>query len=63
MSNFREIKPEDLNQSVFKLIGHDWMLITAEKENKVNTMTASWGNWYYVGKKCSFYSCKTSKIY
>ena len=44
MSNFREIKPEDLNESAFKLIGHDWMLITAEKENKINTMTASWGN-------------------
>ncbi|WP_291651162.1 flavin reductase [Clostridium sp.] len=44
MSNFREIKPEDLNESAFKLIGHDWMLVTAEKENKINTMTASWGS-------------------
>lgn len=43
MSKFIEIKPEDLNQSPFKLIGSDWMLITAEKNNKVNTMTASWG--------------------
>lgn len=43
MSKFVEIKPEDLNQSPFKLIGSDWMLITAEKDNKVNTMTASWG--------------------
>lgn len=43
MNKFREIKPEDLNQSAFQLIGKDWMLITAKKENKINTMTASWG--------------------
>lgn len=27
----------------FEKIGSEWMLITAEKEGKVNTMTASWG--------------------
>ncbi|MES9144000.1 hypothetical protein ABEP44_12785, partial [Cutibacterium acnes] len=43
MKNFIEIKPEELNQSPFKLIGSDWTLITAEKEGKANTMTASWG--------------------
>lgn len=43
MTNFKEIKPEELNKNPFQIIGQDWMLITAEKENKVNTMTASWG--------------------
>ncbi|MGI6120284.1 MAG: flavin reductase [Desulfosporosinus sp.] len=43
MSKFKEIKPELLQQSTFKLIGKDWMLITAEKDGKVNTMTANWG--------------------
>lgn len=43
MGNFKEIKPKYLNQSTFQLIGHDWMLITAGKEDKINTMTASWG--------------------
>lgn len=43
MINFKEIKPEELNKSAFQLIGNDWMLITAEKNNKANTMTASWG--------------------
>ena len=43
MNRFHEIKTEDLNESPFKLIGKDWMLVTAEKEGKVNTMTASWG--------------------
>ena len=27
----------------FEMIGKDWTLITAEKDGKVNTMTASWG--------------------
>lgn len=43
MFKFNEIKPELIEQSPFKLIGQDWMLITAEKDGKVNTMTASWG--------------------
>ncbi|WP_312701452.1 flavin reductase [Sedimentibacter sp.] len=43
MENYIEIKPEELNKSAFQMIGSDWMLITAEKDNKANTMTASWG--------------------
>lgn len=43
MNNYKEIKPEELNKSAFQLIGIDWMLITAEYNNKANTMTASWG--------------------
>lgn len=43
MSKFVEIKPEELNKNTFQIIGTDWTLITAQKDNKVNTMTASWG--------------------
>ena len=43
MNNYIEIKPEELNKSAFQMIGNDWMLITAESNNKVNSMTASWG--------------------
>ena len=43
MSNYIEIKPEDLNKSAFQMIGNEWMLVTAEKDSKANTMTASWG--------------------
>ena len=43
MNNFKEISPEVLRKNPFQLIGKDWMLITAGDENKVNTMTASWG--------------------
>lgn len=39
----KEMKHELLNENVFNMIGKDWLLITAEKDGKVNTMTASWG--------------------
>ena len=41
--NFKEIKPEELKDNPFDLIGKEWMLITAGDERKCNTMTASWG--------------------
>ncbi|MDO4621520.1 MAG: flavin reductase [Eubacteriales bacterium] len=43
MAVFHEIKAADLAVNPFNTIGNDWLLITAEKEEKVNTMTASWG--------------------
>lgn len=39
-------KKIDINEIVinpFKTIGKDWLLISALKDDKVNTMTASWG--------------------
>lgn len=39
----KEIAPRELNANTFKTIGSDWLLITAKKDGKVNTMTASWG--------------------
>ncbi len=46
MASFYEITPDQLNDSPFRLIGKDWLLITApdeEKESGANAMTASWG--------------------
>ena len=40
---FIEIAPKEIADNPFKLIGSDWMLITAGDEEKCNTMTASWG--------------------
>ncbi len=40
---FTEIHTEEINENIFKLIGKDWMLITAGDKNKYNMMTASWG--------------------
>lgn len=37
------IKPEELTRNPFQMIGKDWLLLTAKKDDKVNTMTASWG--------------------
>lgn len=41
---FVEIDIKDLQYNPFTLIGDDWMLISAGNEEKINTMTASWGN-------------------
>ena len=41
--SYREILPAELTGNPFEQIGKQWMLVTAEKDGKVNTMTASWG--------------------
>lgn len=44
MADFKEISPAELKESPFHLIGTDWMLVCAEKNNgRANAMTASWG--------------------
>jgi flavin reductase (DIM6/NTAB) family NADH-FMN oxidoreductase RutF len=43
MSDFIEMRPEDIRDNPFKLIGGDWMLITAGTIKSFNMMTASWG--------------------
>lgn len=44
MNGYRTIKPEELEGNVFKMIGDDWMLVTAsDRDGGYNTMTASWG--------------------
>lgn len=44
MEGFRKIEATELENAA-KLIGKDWMLITARdtQQNKINAMTASWG--------------------
>ncbi|MBE5963091.1 MAG: flavin reductase family protein [Lachnospiraceae bacterium] len=43
MSKFMEIEADTFDVSPFRMIGKEWMLIAAEKEEKVNALTASWG--------------------
>ncbi len=43
MSDFRSIKPEEIQDNVFRLLNSDWMLITAGTPDSYNMMTASWG--------------------
>lgn len=40
---WKQIEPQQLTDNVFKLVGQDWLLITAGSLNRYNTMTASWG--------------------
>ncbi len=39
----KEISAKELAYNPFEAIGKQWMLITAARDGKVNTMTASWG--------------------
>jgi flavin reductase (DIM6/NTAB) family NADH-FMN oxidoreductase RutF len=43
MKNWVVISPEQMPGNPFQLIGSEWMLVTARKDDQVNTMTASWG--------------------
>ncbi len=43
MKLFKEIPAQEIVGNPFKMIGTDWMLITAGNKEKLNTMTASWG--------------------
>ncbi|MCG6551977.1 MAG: flavin reductase family protein [Candidatus Magnetominusculus sp. LBB02] len=40
---FIEVNPEDIPDNPFKVIGSQWMLVTAGNAQSFNTMTASWG--------------------
>ncbi|HPE40183.1 MAG TPA: flavin reductase [Bacteroidales bacterium] len=42
-TNFKEIDIQNLPDNVVKLIGDDWMLVTAGSIDSCNMMTASWG--------------------
>lgn len=50
MNEFKRISPEEISENPFRLIGQDWMLVTAANLGEgleggvdYNTMTASWG--------------------
>ena len=44
MNNLTRIEPSELTQNFIKLIGKDWMLISAGNTDNYNTMTANWGS-------------------
>lgn len=48
---FRSIKPEDIPDNVFQLIGSGWMLIAAGPPENYNMMTASWGGFGVIWNK------------
>lgn len=40
---FEKINPNEINKNPFDLISKDWALVAAQKDGKVNALTASWG--------------------
>ncbi|MBI3600033.1 MAG: flavin reductase family protein [Nitrospinae bacterium] len=48
---FKEIDPQQIKGNPFKLIGKDWMLITAGTPESFNTMTANWGGLGFLWNK------------
>ncbi len=50
-SLFKKIKPEEITDNLFRLIGKEWMLITAGTPENYNMMTASWGTAGVLWKK------------
>ena len=42
--SYKKIDVNELSLNPFKTIGKDWLLISAVKDGKINTMTASWGS-------------------
>lgn len=58
----KEIKPEEFNESVFKVIGKDWLLVAGEADGKSNAMTASWGGMGVMwGKPVAFVFIRPSR--
>ena len=51
MAKFIELDPSEITGNVFDRIGKEWMLITAGKPEKYNTMTASWGSLGVIWRK------------
>lgn len=50
-NEFKLITPGEISDNTFKLIGKDWLLITAGTKNNFNTMTASWGGFGVLWRK------------
>ena len=51
MDGFRIISPDEIDGNTISMIGQGWMLISAEKDGKINMMTASWGGLGFMWNK------------
>ncbi len=47
----KQVDPREIERNVVRLIGDDWMLISAGTAEKFNTMTASWGGMGFLWNK------------
>lgn len=62
MMAVKEVRPDDFEESVFKVIGKEWLLVTGEAEGRSNAMTASWGGMGIMwGKPVAFIFIRPSR--
>lgn len=58
----KEISPCEIKGNLIERLSKEWMLITAEKDSKTNTMTASWGGFGELwGKDVSYIVVRPSR--
>jgi len=43
LAKYKKISPLELNGNIIKMVNKQWMLVTAGKADKFNSMTAGWG--------------------
>jgi flavin reductase (DIM6/NTAB) family NADH-FMN oxidoreductase RutF len=58
---YKSISPKELGENPIRLIGDDWMLITAGTPEKFNSMTAGWGGYGMWKKPVAFILVKPSR--
>jgi flavin reductase (DIM6/NTAB) family NADH-FMN oxidoreductase RutF len=59
---YKTISPKSIPDNVIKLVGDDWMLITAGTPEKFNSMTAAWGGLGVMwGKPVAFILVKNTR--
>ena len=51
MHVFQPVELDDILEGAFRFGGDTWALLTAQKEDKVNSMTVAWGGLVYVWNK------------
>ncbi len=51
MKKFTKIHVHEVDGNAFKMIGSDWMLVTAGDISSWNTMTAAWGGFGFLWQK------------
>ena len=60
-TNFKKISPNDIQGNAIKMVGSEWMLISAGNEQKFNGMTASWGGLGVWNKPVAFILVHTDR--
>lgn len=52
--NYTKISPQEIQGNAVKMVGTDWMIVSAGNEKKFNGMTAGWGGFGVWGKPVAF---------